>query len=174
MATHHYTDKTYYEYDATLTQTLLTQYINTLSSSSATKTDMTYLRDMVNMSRFTGSRHEPNPDISSGESEEPRPSTVTHDYRNFIGAAGVNFDQARSAASAAGVDPSRVKNAIRLNDSGLQATNITFAEGGDQYHVRRRRRRRRIRQQYDAFEPDLPRQGRRRRDRRRLRQRRKR
>ena len=127
---HHYTDKTYYEYDQTLTQTLLTQYINTLSSTSSIKTDQTYLGDMVNMSRFTGSRHEPNPDISSGESEEPRPSTVTHDYRNFISAAGVNFDQARSAAIAAGVDPSRVKNAISLNDTGLQATNITFAEGG--------------------------------------------
>ena len=39
MATHHYTEKTYYYYDATLTQDLLTKYINTLSSSSATKTD---------------------------------------------------------------------------------------------------------------------------------------
>ena len=130
MTTHHYTDKTYYYYDATLTQSLLTKYINTLSSSSATKTDMTYLWSIGNMSRFTGSRHEPNPDISSGESEEPRPSTVTHDYVNFINATGVNFDQARSAAIAAGVDPSRVGNGISLNDVGLQATNITFAEGG--------------------------------------------
>ena len=127
---HHYTDKTYYEYDATLTQDLLNKYINTLSSSTATKTDMTYLWSIGNMSRFTGSRHTPNPDISSGESEEPRPSTVTHNYVNFINAAGVNFDQARSAASAAGVDPSRVGNGISLNDVGLQATNITFAEGG--------------------------------------------
>ena len=127
---HHYTDKTYYEYDQTLTQDLLTKYINTLSSSTATKTDQTYLGDMVNMSRFTGSRHEPNPDISSGESEEPRPSTVTHDYVNFIGAAGVNFDQARSAAVAAGLSANTIRNAIRLNDSGCQATNITFAEGG--------------------------------------------
>ena len=101
MATHHYTDKTYYEYDQTLTQTLLTQYINTLSSSTAIKTDQTDLGDMVNMSRFTGSRHEPNPDISSGESEEERPSTVTSNIVNFINATGVNFDQARSAASAA-------------------------------------------------------------------------
>ena len=130
MATNHYTDKTYYEYDATLTQDLLTKYINTLSSSTAIKTDQTYLGDMVNMSHFTGSRHQPNPEISSGESEEPHPSTVTHDYRNFVSATGVNFDQARSAAVAAGVDVSRIKNAISLNDSGCQATNITFAEGG--------------------------------------------
>ena len=101
MATHHYTDKTYYEYDATLKQDLLTKYINTLSSSSATKTDMTYLWSIGNMSRFTGSRHEPNPEVTSGESEEPRPSTVTHDYVNFVNATGVDFDQARSAAVAA-------------------------------------------------------------------------
>ena len=129
MTTHHYTEKTYYYYDATLTQGLLTKYINTLSSSTATKTDLTYLPwgGIGNMSRFTGSRHEPNPDISSGESEEPHPSTVEHDYMNFINATGVNFDQARSAAIAAGVDPSRVGNGISLNDVGLQATNITFA-----------------------------------------------
>ena len=82
------------------------------------------------MSRFTGSRHEPNPALSSGESEDPRPSTVTSNIVNFINATGVNFDQARSAAVAAGVDPSRVGNGISLNDVGLQATNITFAEGG--------------------------------------------
>ena len=85
---------------------------------------------MVNMSRFTGSRHQPNPEVTSGESEESRPSTVTHDFVNFIGAAGVNFDQARSAAVAAGLSANTIKNAISLNDSGCQATNITFAEGG--------------------------------------------
>ena len=130
MATHHYTDKTYYEYDATLTQDLLTKYINTLSSSSATKTDMTYLWSIGNMSRFTGSRHEPNPEVTSGESEEPRPSTVTHDYVNFVNATGVDFDQARSAAVAAGLSANTIPNGIGLNDIGLQATNITFAEGG--------------------------------------------
>jgi len=70
MATHHYTDKTYYYYDATLTQDLLTKYINTLSSSTATKTDMTYLGNIATMSHFTGSRHEPNPEVTSDEVED--------------------------------------------------------------------------------------------------------
>jgi hypothetical protein len=129
----HYTDKTYYEYDQTLTQSLLTKYINTLSSSTATKTDQTYLWNAGTMSHFTGSRHTPNPEIYSGESEEPRPSTVTHYYVNFTEAVNVNFDEARSAASAAGVDPRSVGNGITLMDDGTYATNITFANGGAAY-----------------------------------------
>ncbi|MBR6470446.1 MAG: hypothetical protein IKS83_01485, partial [Victivallales bacterium] len=127
---YHYTSKCTYYYDATLTQDLLTKYINTLSSSTATKTDTTYLGNIATMSRFTGSRHEPNPDITSGESEEQQPSIVEHDYVNFVNATGVNFDQARSAAVAAGLSANTIPNAINLNDSGLQATNITFANGG--------------------------------------------
>ena len=128
---YNYTHKTYYYYDATLTQSLLNKYINTLSSSSATKTDMTYLWNIGTMSRFTGSRHTPNPDITSGESEDPTPSTVTSNIVNFTDAVNVNFDQARSAAVAAGVDASRVGNGITLADANTYATNITFANGGE-------------------------------------------
>ena len=98
----HYTEKTYYYYDATLTQDLLTKYINTLSASNATKTDTTYLSNIATMSRFTGPHHEPSPEITSGESEEWHPSTEEHDYVNFISATGVNFDEARKDASRPG------------------------------------------------------------------------
>ena len=130
MGTHHYTSKCTYHYDATLTQSLLTQYINTLSSSTAIKTNPTYLGNIATMSRFTGSRHEPNPEVTSGESEEPHPSISENDYVNFINANGVNFDQARSAAIADGLSANTIPNGISLNDVGLQATNITFADGG--------------------------------------------
>lgn len=119
--------------DQTLTQSLLTKYINTLSSSTATKTDQTYQWNAGTMSHFTGSRHTPNPEVYSGEAEEPRPSTVTHYYVNFTEAVNVNFDQARSAASAAGVDPRSVGNGITLMDDETYATNITFGPGGEAY-----------------------------------------
>ena len=128
---YHYTHTTYSYYDETLTQTLLNQYINTLSSTSSIKTDQTYLWDIATMSAFTGSRHDPNPEVTSGESDEPRPSTVTSNIVNFTAAVNVDFDQARSAAIAAGIDASRFGNHITLADANTYATNITFADGGE-------------------------------------------
>ena len=68
--TYHYTDKYYYYYDETLTQTLLNQYVSTINPANSNGTHFVYLNNQGTMSRFTGSRHEPNPEVYSDEADE--------------------------------------------------------------------------------------------------------
>ena len=130
MGKHTYTDKDYYYYDETLTQTLLNQYVSTINPANSNGTHFVYLNNAGTMSAFTGSRHTPNPEVYSGESEEERPSTTTSNYENFTAAVNVNFAEAWSAASAFG-SGGRIPNYIELADSGTYANNITFAPGGE-------------------------------------------
>ena len=126
---YHYTHKTHYYYDATLTQGLLNDYVSTINPANSNATTFTYLSNQGTMSRFTGSRHTPNPDVTSGESEEPTSSTTTYSYVTFTEAVNVDFAAAWSAASAFG-SQNRIPNGITLADDGTYATNITFANGG--------------------------------------------
>ena len=60
-STYKYTVTDYYYYDATLTQGLLNDYVSTINPANSNSTTFTYLNNAGTMSRFTGSRHTPNP-----------------------------------------------------------------------------------------------------------------
>ena len=132
MTTYHYTEQTYYYYDATLTQTLLDQYVSTINPANSNGTHFVYLWNQGTMSAFTGSRHTPNPEVYSGEAESATPSTQTSNYVTFTAAVNVDFAAAWSAASAFG-SQNRIPNGITLADDDTYATNITFARDGVTY-----------------------------------------
>ena len=62
-STYKYTVTDYYYYDATLTQTLLNDYVSTINPANSNATTFTYLNNAGTMSAFTGSRHTPNPEV---------------------------------------------------------------------------------------------------------------
>ena len=97
MPSYHYTNKYYYYYDATLTQSLLDKYVSTIDPASGNATTFVYLDNAGTMSHFTGSQHTPNPEVHSGDANEPTPSTETSNYENFIAAVNVDFATAWSA-----------------------------------------------------------------------------